>query len=209
MDERAAITAVECALRNINSKLFDKFFVLLLEPSNVEAELLEQARNIYKEKFSSIREDTFDDFLKQWCNFRLQTTSSEFLDVPDLSQSLDVPNLSQSLEEPTSRICNTIAFDPGSKRYVKTTVVPPIKKRCKEEFNPHKFIMQKQKNGEAISLRIDTEIEDYLNNCDFEEKNKKYLLADQALRKIARAITVLNPTHSYRLMDIHSEKIVR
>lgn len=175
---------VEALLRK-DRNTFNYYFTDDSCDSNVDPAVRSRAEEIFKEIYP---DKEFDEFLKEWKRNKLNNVSAE-----------DVETFSQS------RICNKLTFDP-SKREMISVLGPRQKKSRSTEFDVFEFLKTRQEIGCPIRFQSDVELE-----ADLEVlmEPQKGTVIDAGLRKIARALTVLNSSCSYRLLDVHSERVVR
>ena len=106
---------------------------------------------------------------------------------------------------PTSQIYSNLAFDPSKQKMV--NIINPMKKRVKtSEFNAWDFLRTRLDSGIPIRFQSDIELE---ADLDILMEPEKTSVIDSGLRKIARALTVLNSSCNYRILDVHSERVIR
>lgn len=191
--DASIVETMAAALCQKHPDIFRQYFVTVEEPANVPPDVKAEAERIFQSMYAE-QECTFENFYRRWQEVQLEKTADP---------------IQPTVVSPPSQICNGLIFDPESRRFSKTTVLPPTRRRRKEEFDPYTFLVSKQQSGEAIALKLDTDAEDYLMTYSMEEKSRKEAVADQALRKCAQAAAVLNAACSYRILDIHSERIIR
>lgn len=156
--------------------------------ANMDPDVTEKAKNIFKTMYpDDATFPSFDVFYEEWKKSRTHDAST------DISET-----------SPPSQICNRLTFDP-SKREMVSVLGPRQKKNRSTEFDVYEFLSMRQGSGCPIRFQSDVDLEPDLEVLMEPQKNT---VIDAGLRKIARAVTVLNSSCSYRLLDVHSERIV-
>lgn len=156
--------------------------------ANLPADVVSTATESFKSLFPN---DDLEDFLQEWVVYLYE-------------------NPSTNNEQPESAICPDARgiWDP-TKRHYMPSVLPPVKRRKKEAFDAYKFIMQKDENQEGCRLSFDVDVGEDLLDFHYEDKTRMNLLADIALRKMARQVVVMKDTCNYKMLDFHSERRIR
>lgn len=183
-------SALESVKRLLIAKnaLFNIFFCESPEP-NIDDELMAKAQELYEEVYADLQKpySDFKEFYEAWKNHHVTTVTVE-------SSGL-------------SQTCNRLIFHPQTSQYRK--LYTPPKKRLKTEFNPYDFLMKKINDNDCYAIKFSVDTDNCLTEYSFDERNKNNLIADQSLRKMANAISVLNASCNYRILDIHSEQGIR
>lgn len=189
-NDSVTIDSMANALLKKDKNVFGQFFTNGTCIGNVDTQTRERAERIFKELFSDCSDtsfNSFDDFLKEWKKNNINSVYEEYDSIPQ------------------SDICNKFSFDP-SKREMVSVLGPRRKKNNATEFDVYDFLKTRHESGCPIRFPSDMELE-----ADLEVlmEPQKHAIVDAGLRKIARALTVLNSSCSYRLLDVHSERVVR
>lgn len=177
--------AIVNELIELDADVFNRFFVDLEEEQNIIPEVNDKANELFLSLYPNL------NFKEFYHTFRLEK----------MTQNL---NAGSRFEE--SEICPARVYDPQRRNYLRPSVLPPTKRRKKEGFDVYKFLMHKDENQEGHRLTLDCDVD--LFEFDYEDKVKMNLMADQALRKIARIVVVLKDTCNYRMMELHGERRV-
>lgn len=190
MEEEIQNQLIQSIAQNLITKfpnVFKNYFTILPDYPNMAPDIEEEAKEKYTDYITENNLSVnleFHEFLERYKMLSLQ---------------------SEAEIQETSNICPKVVYDAEINKYLpKTTILPPIRKR-KEECNPYKFILEKKQNGNFYNIQFDEDIDYYMNN--FEENND--LIADQAIRKIARIISILNNSCSFQILNIYSERAMR
>lgn len=190
VDDSFTIESMAKALLKKDKNVFGQFFTNGTCIGNVDSDTRERADKIFKEVFSDCSDssfNSFEDFLKEWKKNKIYSVVEDYDSIPQ------------------SDICNKFSFDP-SKREMVSVVGPRRKKNPATEFDVYEFLKTRHESGCPIRFPSDVELE-----ADLEVlmEPQKHAVVDAGLRKIARALTVLNSSCSYRLLDVHSERVIR
>lgn len=160
---------------------------------NMTPTILKEAEEIFQVRFPEFH-ISFTEFLNKLKTAKLEEEAQTTSDV-----------------ELRNDECGKNVYNPSTNKY--TEFLPPYNKKRKIDkisFNTAEFLLKAKKNNEGIPLRWDDEIGDYIYNLYYdEEKDKKYLIADQSLRKVARIIQTLNEANQFRIMDLNPERIIK
>lgn len=177
------------ALLKENRSVFGNYFTKDGCEANLSPDVKERANQLFEKVYSN-NDDfaNFDDFLEKWKKSKIHSVSTE-----------DAETL------PASQICNKLSFDP-SKREMVSVFGPRQKKTRSTEFDVFEFLKTRRESGHPLRFQSDIDLESDLEVL-MEPQNNAAI--DIGLRKIARALTVLNQSCSYRLLDVHSERVVR
>lgn len=167
------------ALLRKDQNVFSQIFTDDGSSTNITPEVENEAKEIFNTLFP---DQNFENFIQRYKNNKMAETND------------------------SSTICNKLAYD-TSKRKMINIEPPRTKKSRSTDFDLIEFLKQRADNGHSIHFQSDFDLESELEAL--QEEQPKQSVTDSSLRKIARAITVLNSACSYRLLDIHSEKIIR
>lgn len=174
-------------LQKNNPNIFCVIFPEEARATNIAPNVTAEAERIFKEEFPD--DDYTLDQLKTYWQERSKDTINGYAEGV-------LPN---------SEICNQFAYDSSKGKNV--YIYPPItKKKLSKEFDIFEFLKARQDNGYPIRFQSDADLEADLEVLLEPQKN---LVIDAGLRKIARALTVLNSACSYRILDVQSERVVR
>lgn len=160
---------------------------------NIDPDVTQQAETKYNELYPN-DEDTLTAVIEHWKKMQM-------LQKCKLTSDLDQRSVD----------CKSV-FNPSIRNYDPTFFAPPTKRRRNDKFlfETAEFLLNAKRNNENIPLRWDTDMGEYINNLYYdEEKDKKYLIADQSLRKIAKIVKTLNEKNLYRMMDLNPERIIK
>lgn len=174
---------------NRNSEIFTPLFVDNQLPSLMDPDMYKEAERILHESYP-------DYNLK---DIYAQCMHSKLGDLNDLQRATHVGSLN----------CPRPIFDAAKRNYLRSDVLPPTKRRKKEPFDVYKFLMQKDDSQEGLRLSFDYDASEELFDFNYGDKSKREFMADQALRKIAKIVSVLKERCNYRVMDLHSERRIR
>lgn len=177
------------ALLKENSNVFGNYFTNDGCESNVGPDVKAQADTIFKKVYSDNENfASFDEFLDKWKRSKIHNINTETVETL-----------------PASQICNKLSFDPSKREMV--NVFGPRQKRTRStEFDVFEFLKTRRDSGHPLRFQSDIDLEGDLEIL-MEPQNNAAI--DIGLRKIARALTVLNQSCSYRLLDVYSERVVR
>lgn len=168
--------------------VFGSYFTVDGCIANIDPKVKQKADEIFKEAYpGNTTFPTFEAFYEEWKKSRIHDANT------DISETI-----------PPSEICNRMTFDP-SKREMVSVVGPRQKRNRPTEFDVYEFLSTRQESGCPIRFQSDLDLESDLEVLMEPQKNT---VIDAGLRKIARALTVLNSSCSYRLLDVHSERII-
>lgn len=180
-------TIVQALLRK-DRGLFGKYFTNDSCEANISPSEKDEAERIFSEFNDESQYNNFESFLKAWKENKIHDVSQENTD-----------------SIPQSSICSKLSFDP-SRREMVNVLGPRTKRNRSTEFDVFEFLRSRHESGCPIRFQTDIELE---GDLDVLMEPQKYTVIDAGLRKIARALTVLNSACSYRLLDVYSERVVR
>lgn len=188
MNDSSTHEVMVAALLAKDKTVFGNYFTKDGCIANIDPSVKQKAQEMYKSLFpDDITFKTFEVFYDEWKKSRTHDASTDISETSTPSQ-----------------ICNRLTFDP-SKREMVSVVGPRMKKNRSTEFDVYEFLSVRQGSGYPIRFQSDMELEPDLEVLMEPQKNT---VIDAGLRKIARALTVLNTSCSYRLLDVHSERMV-
>lgn len=187
MEEGTLATIVE-GLLNKDQEIFKNYFTEGSCIANVDPQVKERAEEIYKE-YNPNPSLNLEELVEQWKKYKTNKRSFNEDDFPQ------------------STICSSLAYNPSNRKHV--MVFSPQKKKTQpKEFDVFEFLKAKKESENYFPIRFQSDFDLEVDVEDLLEEQKTSVV-DASLRKIARALTVLNQSCSYRLMDIYSEKVVR
>ena len=185
MDDTVDELVVQALLASHND-IFGQFFTEEGCISNVDPEVKKQAEEIFLTEYP---DKNFEEFLNKWHN---------------RSRSV---NLEDENMIPKSQICSNLAFDPKKRRMV-NVLAPRNKKSRDTEFDIFDFLLTRKESENCHPLRFQSDI-NLESDLEVLMEPQKHSVIDAGLRKIARALTVLNSSCSYRLLDVNSVRVIR
>lgn len=188
MDKSLLFDTIAEALLKKDKSLFGKYFTNDSCEANISPSEKEEAEKHFAEFNEGSEFDNFESFLRAWKENKTHDVRDENAD-----------------SIPQSSICSKLSFDP-SRREMVSVLGPRTKRNRSTEFDVFEFLRSRHDSGCPIRFQTDVELE---GDLEVLMEPQKYTVIDAGLRKIARALTVLNSACSYRLLDVHSERVVR
>ena len=184
MDDTDEILVETLLTRDRN--LFGQFFTLDGSSCNADPNMNTKAKEIFEE----VNQDqSFEEFLEKWKKSKTVNINTDNFETL-----------------PTSQICNKLAFDTSNKRMV--NVFGPRKKKNKSsDFDLIEFLRLRQEHKNTYDIHFPSDL-DLESDLEVFLEPQKVAVIDAGLRKIARALTVLNSSCNYRLLEIHSERVI-
>lgn len=213
-------------LQKDHGQIFNLYFNQVASSPNVNTKVREQAKTIF-EKYST---QDFDQFMQKYRMHKAGSTKTTCprQNINKGTQTIaTVPQEQQEdiiFEENESLININIQdnvfcqastsekltfeeqnLNDGSIAKKRWNVSPSFRsKRSKEKFDAVKFLEEKNKKKDYKYLDFQSEkIDDFLtiNGCmDIKKSNR---LAEEALKKMAEYLGILNRMGSYRILDVH------
>lgn len=197
-DDFWILEEVAKALLSESEEAFRHYFVDLKEEPHPNPTLAKKAKTLYSQYQLKETFETFIQKFQEECRKRKEKRESQ-KETCVQTESLG-GNDTRSVE-----VTEQDLYRP----HRSVSVVPPFRKRKRIQatFNVVDFLIQKRKNDEVFSFKLqsDEDVQEELSRLQTTENKKMSLLANGILRKMAEQIDLMNQMYDYRLLQVDYE----